>query len=561
MYIKPRYLPAGDQAIVVEFGNQICIDTNRKVYGLLSALHNRGVSGIIEMVPTYRSLLVYYQPDVLPWKLLLQELENAIGVLAGPEGRDWEIPTLYGGEAGPDLVEVAEYCGLKPQEIIDLHSKGEYRVYMLGFTPGYPYLGGMDHRIAVPRLKTPRTETPAGSVGIAGNQTGIYPVTSPGGWRIIGRTPLKLFDPLRQPPVLVQSGDTIRFVPITEERYQQLKEAVECETAALAALHETADAGGTPFFEVIRPGLLTTVQDLGRVGYQAYGVPVAGAMDRFSLRIANILVGNPEGEAALEITVFGPRLEVVCDGVVAVTGGDLGAALDGKPMPQWEAVPVKAGSVISFAGPRQGCRSYLAVAGGIAVPEIMDSKSTYLRGKFGGLYGRQLQAGDLLRIGPPRSKKEWAKRGGIPRNLLSPLVHPGEVRVVLGPQDDYFDQEAIHTFLSSEYMIKPESDRMGYRLEGPLVKPKEADIISDGIPLGAIQIPADGSPIILLADRQTTGGYPKIATVISPDIGKLAQAKPGDRLVFRQVTMEEANSLYCQEEKVIARIKQLVGYV
>jgi len=557
MHTKPRYLPAGDQAVVVEFGNQICIDINRKVYGLLSALHKKRVPGIIEMVPSYRSLLVYYRPDVLSWQLLLQEMEDAVLELAGPEGRYWEIPTLYGGAAGPDLAEAALYCGLKPEEVIDLHSEGEYRVYMLGFTPGYPYLGGMDPKIAVPRLKTPRTETPAGSVGIAGNQTGIYPVTSPGGWRIIGRTPIKLFDPLRQPPVLVQSGDTIRFVPVTEERYQELKEAEESKTAQLS---ETAAAGGTPFFEVIRPGLLTTVQDLGRVGYQAEGVPVAGAMDRFSLRIANILVGNPEEEAALEITVSGPRLKVACDGIVAVTGGDLGAILDGKAMPQWEAVPVKAGSVISFAGPRQGCRSYLAVAGGIAVPEIMGSKSTYLRGKFGGFNGRLLQAGDLLRTGPPRIKMEWAKRGGVPRNLLFPSGEPGEIRVVFGPQDDYFDKEAIRTFLSSEYLIKPESDRMGYRLEGPLVKPKEADIISDGIPLGAIQVPADGVPIILLADRQTTGGYPKIATVISPDIGKLAQAKPGDRLVFRQVSVEEANLLYCQQEKAIAQIKQLVGY-
>jgi KipI family sensor histidine kinase inhibitor len=552
-------LPAGDQALVVEFGNQICTHINRKVYGLLTALRHRGVPGIIEMVPTYRSLLIYYQPDVLPRHKLLAELESTVGVPDGPEGRTWEIPTLYGGAAGPDLAEVALYCGLKPEEVIELHSKGEYRVYMLGFTPGYPYLGGMDPRISVPRLKTPRAETPAGAVGIAGNQTGIYPLASPGGWRIIGRTPFKLFDPWRQPPVLVQSGDTIRFMPITEEIYHQIKAEEESKAALLAHLHEAADAGGTPFLEVVRAGTLTTVQDLGRIGYQAVGVPGSGAMDRFSLRIANILVGNPEGEAALEITLYGPRLKAVSDGVIAVTGGDLGAFVDGRPLPRWEAVPIKAGSEISFAGPRQGCRCYLGVAGGIVVPEIMGSKSTYLRGRFGGLAGRPLKAGDLLKIGLPNSIKAWSKKPGISGDLLPQLVGPWEIRVVLGPQDDYFSRETLNTFLNSEYLIGPASDRMGYRLQGPMIKPEEADIISDGIPMGAIQVPADGSPIILLADRQTTGGYPKIATVISPDIGKLAQARPGERVVFRQVTAEEANTLYCQEEKVIARFNWVLA--
>jgi len=309
-------------------------------------------------------------------------------------------------------------------------------------------------------------------------------------------------------------------------------------------------------FEVIQPGFLTTVQDRGRHGYQQYGVPVSGAMDSYALTTANLLVGNGEGAACLEMTVLGPGLRVVGETVVAVTGADLSPTLNSSPLAMWEAVKVCSGDTISFGHPRKGCRGYLAVAGGIDVPEVMGSRSTYILSRLGGLEGRQLRSGDRLRSGRVRA--------GMPLKKLPPQYIPeyqarNELRVVLGPQDDYFTEKGIHTFLHSEYMISVQADRMGYRLEGPPVEHKAgADIVSDGIPAGAVQVPGDGLPIVLLADRQTTGGYVKIATVSTVDLPKLAQAEMGHRVRFLQVSQEEAYQLLTEYERTIDALRQYI---
>jgi KipI family sensor histidine kinase inhibitor len=244
----PRYLIAGDQGLVVEFGDTIDPAINRRVRDLFVALLSAqqqaegagreaastgdpavaGLRGILDLVPTYRSLLITYDPLVITTDALRAAVEalEAGGVgtgLAAPQVL--EVPTAYGGEFGPDLPFVASHNGLSEEDVIAIHSGTDYLVYMMGFSPGFPYLGGMSERIATPRLKTPRTAIPAGSVGIAQAQTGIYPVESPGGWQLIGRTPVALFDAMRTPPVLVEAGDYIRFVPITAERFAELAEA------------------------------------------------------------------------------------------------------------------------------------------------------------------------------------------------------------------------------------------------------------------------------------------------------------------------------------------------
>lgn len=231
MYDKPRFLPAGDRALVVELGDAIDPTINRQVRDLMLGLERAQVPGVTEMVPTYRSLLVYYDP----LKTSSEELEERIDQVRAQLGRMElgrprvvHIPTLYGGDYGPDLEFVAQHNDLTPQEVVEIHSGTDYLVYMIGFSPGFPYLGGMSERIAAPRLPTPRTEIPAGSVGIAETQTGVYPVATPGGWRIIGRTPLVLFDPHREPPALLRAGDYVRFVPLaSEEEYQRLRREVE----------------------------------------------------------------------------------------------------------------------------------------------------------------------------------------------------------------------------------------------------------------------------------------------------------------------------------------------
>ena len=229
MYQRARFLPAGDRALAVELGDSITAEINRKVRDLLVAIESEGIPGLIDLVPTYRSLLVNYDPLRLSLSELqerLADLEQHLDQATLKAPKVAEIPTLYGGEHGPDLSHVAEHNGLDPDEVIQIHSGTEYLVYMMGFTPGFPYMGGMSERIATPRLQTPRTAIPAGSVGIAEQQTGVYPIESPGGWQLIGRTPVQLFDPQRDPPVLVVAGDYIRFTPIKENVFNDIQRRV-----------------------------------------------------------------------------------------------------------------------------------------------------------------------------------------------------------------------------------------------------------------------------------------------------------------------------------------------
>jgi inhibitor of KinA len=225
MYRRPRYLPAGDKALLIEFGNEIHPDIHRRVYAMAHAVEEAKMQGLGELIPSYRSLLVEYDPLVIGFQGLKDQLEGIEKRLSHgriSESRRIEIPTLYGGEWGPDLEFVASNNGLTTQEVIRIHSSQDYLVYMLGFTPGFPYLGGNLERIATPRLKKPRIKVPTGSLGIAEKQTGIYPIESPGGWQIIGRTPLKLFNPLQAPHFLLAAGDVVRFTPIDEREYRDL---------------------------------------------------------------------------------------------------------------------------------------------------------------------------------------------------------------------------------------------------------------------------------------------------------------------------------------------------
>jgi KipI family sensor histidine kinase inhibitor len=234
----PRFLPAGDTALVVEFGDTIDPAINRRVRDLLLAIERATISGVVDLVPTYRSLLVSYDPLVIGIDELQERialLEAAPGDSPMPPPRLVEIPTAYGGEFGPDLGFVAEHAGLSPNEVVALHAGTDYLVYMMGFSPGFCYLGGMSGKIATPRLKTPRTAIPAGSVGIAQQQTGIYPTESPGGWQLIGRTPVSLFDPHRQPPVLVEAGDYIRFAPVSVDEYATIRAAIRAGNWTLEA--------------------------------------------------------------------------------------------------------------------------------------------------------------------------------------------------------------------------------------------------------------------------------------------------------------------------------------
>ena len=305
---------------------------------------------------------------------------------------------------------------------------------------------------------------------------------------------------------------------------------------------------------VLNPGLLTTVQDQGRVGYQQFGVSVSGVMDPRAATVANMLVGNDDKEAVLECTMMGPHLQFNQANYIAITGGDLMPTIDGKPVPNYTAIKVEAGQVLKFTMPKTGCRAFIAFAGGLDIPEVMGSRSTYMKAKIGGLEGRKLQKGDVIGFRAPTSELKNMNF----RSMASEFVPRKEytIRVVLGPQDDYFTDAGIQTFLSQVYTVTAEFDRMGCRLEGEAIAHKDGgDIISDGIAFGAIQVPSSGKPIIMLGDRQTTGGYTKIANVISVDFRILAQLKQGDKVRFEQVSVKFAQDALLTQRAALKTIR------
>jgi biotin-dependent carboxylase-like uncharacterized protein len=291
-------------------------------------------------------------------------------------------------------------------------------------------------------------------------------------------------------------------------------------------------------FNVTKPGFFTTVQDLGRYGYLKYGVPISGAMDAFSLAAANVLVRNKPGDAGLEITLIGPELLVLTKVQVAITGAAVSPKIDGQDVPMWQTLNLEERDVVSFSRMESGCRVYIAVRGGIEAPLVLGSRSTYVRGGFGGINGRQLRTGDIVEGFEAEPLDALYK---MPEELVPKFTHRFQVQAVLGPQADMFTEEGIDTFFSSEYRVTPEADRMGYRLEGPLIEHKgKADIVSDALLHGSVQVPKNGKPIVIMRDAQTTGGYPKIAVIVTPDVSLLGQAKPNDVIEFSEVTVSQA---------------------
>lgn len=525
----PRLLPLGSAGFSVELGDSLDPATNARVRALDHALAERPFPGLLECVPTLRSLLVLHDEQrVRPAaaaRVLAERLAGEEPVPL-PPGRLHEVPTLYGGEAGPDLAALARQRGLTEAELVALHASREYAAFMLGFKPGFAYLGLLPNQLECARHPTPRVRVPAGSVGLAGLQTGIYPVASPGGWQLVGRAAVRLFDPFQAEPALIAPGDRVRFRPVAE-----LEEPI--------AAAPPAPTPARPVVAVREPGLLTSVQDPGRRGHRRIGVSGAGPLDAPAHAAANRALGNPEAAAALECTVAGPALEFLAPVRFAVAGADLGAVLERAdlgawPVPLGARVLARPGNVLRFTGRRAGCRAYVALEGGIEVPAVLGSRATDLQSGFGGVAGRALAAGDRLGVAAaaleaPRESAAAAHSSAV------------TVRVVAGPQADHFDAATLARFFSEPFRLAATSDRVGCRLEcEPLPHSGPAEILSDGMVPGSVQVPPDGRPIVMLHDGPTTGGYPKIATVVTPDLPRLAQLVPGEGEVrFEAVRFEE----------------------
>jgi antagonist of KipI len=566
-----RFSPLGDSAVVAEWGDSVAPATLRAVRAFATALASARLAGITEIVPAFTSVAVFYEPlkfgseTESPCAHVCRQLA-AFGKATGTatemsEGRTVTIPVCYGAEFGPDLAAVAAHASLSVDEVIQLHAGTEYLVHAIGFAPGFPYLGGLPEKLHMPRQATPRASVPAGSVGIGGAQTGVYPLATPGGWQLIGRTPLALFDPHRAEPALLRAGDRVKFSPMTREAFLSARAPASApapaqppepkchvirDTTAMAlpsdgsekchVLRDTLSA-----VRVVQPGMFTTLQDLGRRGHRAAGVPWSGAADAVALRVANLLVGNPEGALALEFTLIGPELEFTVDAVIALGGAEF------PGLPRWEPVKVPAGKTISFGAARSGCRGYLAIAGGFAAEPVLGSGSTYVRGGFGGHAGRALRAGDVLQNTP--AQRRLGGRWHIDERILPRYAGTPTVRVVRGAQAEQFSAGLYE----NEFKVSPQSDRMGLRLSGVALQRNDSrELLSTAVAPGTIQVPPDGQPIVLLADAQTIGGYPQAGHVITADLPLVAQLRPGDHVRFTEVSIAEAQKLLITREHALA---------
>ncbi|MEY9892354.1 KipI family sensor histidine kinase inhibitor [Catenulispora sp. MAP5-51] len=473
------------------------------------------------------------------------------GVAQSAQSEIVELPVLY---EGPDLDDVARLTGLATNEIVSLHTAAEFTVAFTGFAPGFAYLTGLPDVLRVPRRDAPRTRVPAGAVALGGPYSGVYPRESPGGWQLIGRLAAwapALWDETRDSLALLRPGTRVRFRDAAGRSGPDGAPGVSGDRD-----EATAEAGG-PGLRVVRAGPLTTVQDLGRPGFAHLGVPRSGAVDRASLKLANRLVGNEEGAAALELTlgggavclevgrwvaVAGARCEVTVSASVHGAGDDDGAAEgagDGAGSRQqtvMRTVPgaafyVPGGAVVDVGPAAAGVRAYLAVAGGVGGAGVLGSRSVDL---LSGVGGRALAARERVALGDPT---------GLPPDIpglgLAPLRDaddPVVVRLVLGPRSEWFTDDAVRDLIAAQWTVGMESNRTAVRLDGPMVqRARDGEPASEPLVVGAVQVPHDGRPVLFLADHPVTGGYPVIACAHPADLDAVGQARPGTGIRFRMV--------------------------
>lgn len=551
MAVDAKIVQASEDSLQIQFEQKICPEVNSRISAFVKTFEYiaKDIAGVLEVLPTYCSVSIYFDEAICQISLLKDLAQKALQrseeekTESTDSARTITIPVCYEDqEFAPDLEKVALHAKLSKEEVIKLHSSSDYLIYMMGFLPGFPYLGGMNPRLETPRLETPRTKIPAGSVAIGGAQTGLYPVESPGGWNIIGRTPLRLFDVKREPFFLYEAGDKIRFLTITREEFENFDESLwlaqvagkseaSIETSDDAAISkEVYECGGG--IEILEPGLLTSIQDTGITGFQKYGIGQSGAMDQISFALANQICGNEKNAACLETTLAGPSIRFVTACDFAITGAVFeNATLDGMRIEMNKKISAKAGSLLSCGFASKGLRSYIAFSGGLLVPKVFRSSSTNLKSKIGGYMGRKLQAADQLAIGINKKNPLL-----VPDNKSTEEFTENKDVLLLdcikSSQFDFFQEKIVKKFTDSIYTVSAESDRMGIRFTGPGLECGKTDIISDAIPFGAVQITSAGLPVVMAADRQTTGGYAKIACVKKSAMYRLAQALPGTKVRF-----------------------------
>ena len=527
-----RFLPVNRHAILVELADL------QQTLVLLSALQAEPIDGVQELVPAARTILVQFAPHIISAAQLVRRI--AACDLQGAVQRSdvlVQIPVRYDGE---DLAEVAEILGVSPEEVVRRHTGCEWSVAFTGFAPGFAYLSGGDPLFQVPRRATPRTKVPAGAVALAGTFSAVYPQASPGGWQIIGVTDAAMWDLTRDLPALLQPGYRVQFVDAASLSIAgSTDSALNSEKKVSEVVKETAQAAinSEPGLRVRATGLLTLFQDGGRHGQAGQGVSASGAMDQAAFKTANRLVGNTSHGPVLETVGGGLALQSVGSNVVAVTGADAPLQIttrDGRrwPVPRYAAVALTDGDTLSIGQPTAGARSYVAVRGGYDVTPVLGSASTDTLAHVG---PPALHNGQLLPVRP--SLHAVVADAALPPEGLPCAGAEVVLDVELGPRTDWFTPDAVALFASQRWQVTPQSNRVGLRLAGdqPLTRAITSELPSEGTPLGAIQVPPSGQPVLFLADHPLTGGYPVMACVAPHHLDLAGQIPVGAWIRFNPV--------------------------
>nr|WP_254367657.1 5-oxoprolinase subunit PxpB [Microbacterium sp. NC79] len=522
-------MPVGRRAVLAEYSSL------SEAMAAFVGLPTPRPEGIIDVVPAARTILVSFAPhaaaaDIIQWL-------HSAGTHAASEIqlRPIDIDVVYDGD---DLDEVAMTLGLSPEEVVGIHTSLDYRVAFTGFAPGFAYLVAPDKRLHVPRRATPRPRVPAGAVGLAGEFSGVYPRATPGGWQLLGHTNAALWDSQREQPALLHPGDAVRFRAVRPSLTSASAPAIAAPSAPASA-PTTPVPTAQPYHEVVgvtvnSPGLQLLIQDLGRPGHAAEGVTACGAADRAAHRAANEAVGNPPTAATLELAIGGAELAFAVDAVIALTGAHAPATIVTGDT-EIDVVPgaptaIAAGSTLSIGYATRGVRAYLAVRGGWEQPSTLRSRAT---DTLSGLGPEPLRAGSRLTISATQPRTAVTVVVPEPTPLASP-DDTATIDVTFGPRDDWFTDEARHTLTAAAFTVSATSDRVGVRLDGtPLDREKTDELPSEGVVRGAIQVPANGLPVIFLADHPVTGGYPVIAVVVSEHLDRIAQLPAGTTVRFR----------------------------
>ncbi|KAB1659555.1 5-oxoprolinase/urea amidolyase family protein [Pseudoclavibacter chungangensis] len=531
--MQASFRPAGTAGVLIDCGD---LDAALRVFTVLRAARDEGALAVGEIVPAARTVLVVGGEARDPRRLVpkLRRLIEAGAAAAeiGTSATETVIPVAY---EGPDLGEVAALTGMSAQQVIERHAASEYTVAFTGFAPGFAYLSGGDPALEVPRRSTPRSRIEAGAVGLAGPFSGVYPRASPGGWQIIGRTDHAMWDTRREQPAALLAGGTVRFRPEREHVSARADRTPERTTPPPPGAGPDA-ATGTPSLRVIDPGLQSLVEDAGRRGVSGMGVGASGTAVPRALGRANRLVGNRPGAAAVELAHGGFAVEAVATTVLALTGAERRGRVTGpsgtRAAPHETPFRLSTGERLELDAPRRGLRTVLAVRGGVLAPATLGSRS---RDTLAGLGPEPLAAGDVIAAGDDAVAAVGAPEPPVPTELPA-AGEETTLRVVLGPRDDWFDARALATFTGESWEVTPRSDRVGVRLAGtPLTRAegyRDRELPSEGMVLGALQVPPDGQPVLFLADRPLTGGYPVIAVVHDDDLETAAQLVPGSRIRF-----------------------------